>query len=153
MIEPAMTPFGIFRKKKKEEQTELKQPRQKTLLEELCGNDRELYEVLSRTILLNPKTALNEGTDSYVEKAQTHEKDGNLTQARIAYQMAGQISLYKGKLQQVQRFFKKAAEVEPEYSSSAFFEFFDKKENAERAIAVAKEFYTKTEKLGEAEQA
>lgn len=148
-----MTPFGIFRKKKEEEQTELKQPAQITLLEELCGNDRELYEVLSRTILLNPKTAVNEGTNSYAEKAQTHEKEGNHTQARIAYQMAGEISLYEGKLQQAQRFFKKVAEVDPEYSNKTIFEFFSKKENAERAMAVAKKFYTKKEKLAEAEQA
>ncbi len=156
MIEVGMTPFGIFRKKEKKEQAEAKeqppkkggeakQPTQKTLLEELCGKDRQLYEVLTRTIMLNPKIAVEEGADSYVEKAQTHEKDGNHAQARIAYQMAGEISLYEGKLQQIQRFFKKAAEIDPEYSNRTIFEFFSKKENAERAIAVAKEFYAKRE--------
>lgn len=164
MIEASMTPFGIFRKKEKKEQAEAKEqgpkketeprkPAQKSLLEELCGKDQELYEVLSRTIILNPKTAIEEGADAYVEKAQTHEKGGNYVQARIAYQMAGEISLYEGRLQQVQRLFKKAAEVDPEYSSRTAFEFFSRKENAERAMAVAKEFYTKTGKLAEAEQA
>ncbi len=159
-----MTPFGIFRKKEKKEQAEAKeqvpkketeprQPAHKSLLEELCGKDRELYEVLSRTIMLNPKIAVEEGVDSYVEKAQTHEKDGNHVQARIAYQMAGEISLYEGRLQQVQRFFKKAAEVDPEYSNRTVFEFFGKKENAERAVAMAKEFYSRTGKLEKAEQA
>jgi len=66
--------------------------------------------------------------------------------ARIAYQVAGEISLYEGKLAQIQKFFKKAAEVDPNYVNRKLFEYYGKKENAERALTVAQEFYTKTEK-------
>lgn len=146
-----MTPFGIFRKKKKEEKEPQKkaptpQPTQKTLLEQLCGGDKKLYEVLSRTVLLNPETIVDEGINSYTEKAQEYEKDGDHAKARIAYQAAGEISLYQGKLAQVQKLFKKAAEVDPDYPNKKLFEYFSKKENAERALEVAQEFYTKTGK-------
>jgi len=143
-----MTPFGILRKKEKEEKKEaaVAQPAQKTLLEELCGGDKELYEVLSRTILLNPDITVKEGIDSYVGKAQEYEKTGDYMGARIAYQVAGEISLYEGKLAQIQKFFKKAAEADPNYVNRKFFEYYGKKENAERALTVAQEFYNKTGK-------
>jgi len=156
-----MTPLGIFRKKEKKEPTEEKQalkkettaqPAEKTLLGSLCKDDQELYEVMARTILLNPETVVKEGANFYLEKAQNYEKDGNRIGARTAYQTAGEISLYEGKLPLVQKFFKKAADVDPEYPNRKIFEFFGKKENAERALAVAKEFYTRTEKHAETQK-
>jgi len=149
-----MTPLGIFRKKEKEETKEAptEQPVQKTLLEDLCGNDKELYEVLSRTILLNPQITTKGGVDSYIEKAQEHEKTGENMKARISYQAAGEISLYEGKLAQVQKFFKKAADVDPNYENRKVFDYFSKKENAERALAIAQEFYTKTGKTAETKE-
>ena len=143
-----MAPLGIFRRKKKEEKEEA-QPTQKTLLEELCGGDSELYKVLSRTILLNPEMTAKDGINSYAEKAQQHEKTGDYAEARVAYQLAGEISLYEGKLTQTQKFFKKAAEVDPNYVNRKVFEYYSKKENAERALAVAKEYYRKTGKGAE----
>jgi len=149
-----MTPFGIFRKKEKEEKkgAAAAQPAQKTLLEELCGDDRELYEVLSRTILLNPEITAKEGINSFVEKAQEYEKTGDYIRARIAYQVAGEISLYEGKLAQIQKFFKRAAEVDPDYVNRKLFEYYSKKENAERALAVAQQFFTKAGKRAEKEE-
>jgi len=141
-----MAPFGIFRKKAKEEKKEEEKTAQKTLLEEMCGGDEELYQVLSRTLLLNPQLTAKEGIDSYIEKAQQYEKDGDHIRARIAYQVAGEISLYEGKLAQTQKFFKKAAEVDPNYANKNVFEYLNKKENAERALTVAQEYYTKTGK-------
>jgi len=138
-----MISFGILRKKEKEEK---KEPTKKTLLEELCGSDSELYQVLSRTMLLNPEMTLTEGVNSYIAKAQEYEKNGDHVRARAAYQAAGEISLYEGKLAQTQKFFKKAAEVDPNYVNKNVFEYYSKKENAERALAVAREFYAKTGK-------
>jgi len=138
-----MISFGILRKKEKEEK---KEPTKKTLLEELCGGDSELYQVLSRTVLLNPEMTLTEGINSYVEKAQEYEKSGDYVRARAAYQAAGEIYLYEGKLAQTQKFFKKAAEVDPNYVNKNVFEYYSKKENAERALTVAREFYAKTGK-------
>jgi len=138
-----MAPFGIFRKEKKEAAAK---PAQKTLLEELCGGNDELYRALSRTILLNPQITVKEGIDSYIERAEEYEETGDRARARIAYQVAGEISLYNGKLAQAQKFFKKAAEVDPNFENRNIFEYLSKKENTERALAVAQEFYTKTQK-------
>jgi hypothetical protein len=151
-----MTPFGLFRKKekdtaeKKKETAKAKQPTQKTLLDELSGGDRELHEALSRTLLLNPETVVKDGADFYVNKAQEHEEAQNFRNARIAYQVAGEIALHEGKMVQMQKFFKKAAEVDPECPYREVFEYLSKKENAERALALAKEFYTKMRKRTEA---
>ena len=141
-----MTPFGIFRKKKQEAAAK---PAQKTLLEELCGGNDELYQALSRTILLNPRLTAKEGIDSHVDKAQEHEKIGDNIRARIEYQVAGELALYEEELAQAQKFFKKAAEADPNFENRKVFEYLSKKENAERALAVAQEFYSKTGKRKE----
>jgi len=139
-----MAPFGIFRKRKKVTEEAVVE---KTLLDELCGDDAELKEVLTRTLLLNPKlTGGEKGIDSHVEKAQEYEKNKEYVRARVEYQTAGELALYEGKLAHVQKFFKKAAEIDPDYPGRSIFEFFTKKENAEKALAVAQEFYARTAK-------
>ena len=151
-----MTPFGLFRKKEKEtpekkkETPKTKQPAQKTVLDELSRGDVELREALSRTLLLNPETVVKDGADFYASKAQEHEEAQNFRSARIAYQVAGEIALYEGKMAQMQRLFKKAAEVDPECPYRDAFEYLSKKENGERALAVAKEFYGRMGKRTEA---
>lgn len=142
-----MAPLGIFRKKEKKATAQKLGP--KTLLEELCGDDRKLYEALSRTTLLNPEMTAREGINSYIEKAQEYEKAGDHMRARVTYQTAGEISLYEGKLAQAQKFFKKASEVDPESPYKGVFEFYANKENAEKALKVAKEFYAQTVKRTE----
>lgn len=144
-----MSPLGLFRKKageKKKEAHVAPQTEPETLLEELCGGNKELHEALSRTLLLNPEMTVKDGIDLHVKKAREFEENQKPTNARIEYQLAGQIALYEGKLPQVQRLFKKAAETEPDSPYKKAFEYFGKKENAERAIAVAREFYAKTVK-------
>lgn len=146
-----MAPLGVFRKKEKEEKKETVKPQsaEKTLLKELCGDDSELYEVSITAILLNPEMAVKEGANYYIEKAREYEKAKAHVKARIAYQAAGEISLYEGKLSQAQEFFKKAAEVDPDYAYREVFKYFNKKENAKRALAVAQEFYARTGKRTE----
>ncbi len=143
--------LGFFRRKGKEkETTETKKETQKaqkaepkTLLDELCKNDKELHEALSRTLLLNPESVTKEGIETHAQKAEEYEKDQRNTYARIEYQVAGQIALHDGKLPQMQKYFKKAAEIEPDSPYKKAFEYLSKKENAEKAIAVAQEFYSK----------
>jgi len=139
-----MPSLGIFGRKKKPSETET---RQKTLLEELCKDDKELYETLNHTLLLNPDQSMAEGIQFNVDKAQEYENNKDATKARIAYQAAGEISLYEGKLTQAQKFFKKAAEVDPDYAHRGIFEYFGNKDNAERALAVAQEYYAKKKKV------
>lgn len=147
-----MPSLGLFRRKKKEaseKEAPAAQPAQKTLLDELCGNDKELQAALSRTLLLNPETTVKEGMDSYARKAQEYEHAQKPRNARIAYQVAGEIALFEGKLAPMQKFFKRAAEVEPECPYRDAFDYLSKKENAERALAVAQEFYKKIGKRAE----
>jgi len=138
-----MGPPSFFRRKKEE-----KTPKstEKSLLEELCRGDTELFSVLSHTILLNPPRLSKEGIDIYIEKAQEFEKKKDFLRARINYQVAGEIALYEGKLTQVQKFFKKCAELEsnPEYKK--VFAYYSKKANAEKALKFAQEYYTRTVK-------
>jgi len=140
-----MSPPSFLRRKKKEEKLETTaKPQEKTLLEQLCGQDSELYEALSTTILLNPALALEEGIDSYVKKATEFEEKGNSLRARIMYQVAGQLALYEGKTDQVQTFFKKCAETETNPEMKKVFEFYTKKKNLDKAVKVAKEYYART---------
>jgi tetratricopeptide (TPR) repeat protein len=146
-----MAPLGFFRKKEKAAETKKEthaapKAEPKTLLDELCGGNKELREALNRTLLLNPEAMVKEGIESHVEKAEEYEKAQRTTNARIEYQVAGQIALHDGKLPQAQKFFKKAAEIEPDSPYVKAFEYFGKKENAEKAIAVAQEFYAKAGK-------
>ena len=147
-----MAPLGLFGKKEKQTAETKKDSlvaskvEPKTLLDELCRGNKELHEALSRALLLNPEAMVKEGIESHVEKAEEYEKAQRTTNARIEYQVAGQIALHDGKLPQVQKFFKKAAEIEPNSPYRKAFEYFGKKENAERAIGVALEFYAKAGK-------
>ena len=143
-----MAPLGFFRKKEKPAETKkdshvTSKTEPKTLLDELCGNNKELHEALSRALLLNPETIVKEGIEPHIEKAEEYEKAQKTTNARIEYQVAGQIALHDGKLPQAQKLFKKAAEIEPNSLYVKAFEYLSKKENAEKAIAVAREFYAK----------
>jgi hypothetical protein len=147
-----MGPLGFFRRKKEVEKKEAEKTTQstgKSLLEELCGGDADLLSALSYTVLLDPSRLHAEGIDSYIERAQEFEKKKDFLRARINYQAAGEIALYEGKLAQVQKFFRKCAELEssPEYKK--IFAYFSKKANAEKALKVAQEYYNRTVKFME----
>jgi len=147
--------LGFFRRKGKEKATtetekkpkEKPKPEVKTLLDELCKNDKELCEALSHALLLNPESVTKEGIETHAQKAEEYEKDQRTIFARIEYQVAGQIALHDGKLPQMQKYFKKAAEIEPDSPYKTVFEYLSKKENAEKAIAVAQEFYAKAKQV------
>jgi hypothetical protein len=142
-----MTPLGIFRKKEKvEKKAEVsKAQAQENLLEKLCKGDKELYNVLSRTLLLDVNTTMSQGDmDARAASAQEYEKNRDNIRARVEYKVAGELALHDGKTALAQKFFKKAAEVDPTYTQKDIFEFFAKKENAEKAAAVAHEYYTRT---------
>ena len=147
-----MALLGFFRKKEKDTTEKKKEPHvapkaePKTLLDELCGGNKELREALSRALLLNPESVVKEGIESHIEKAEEYEKAQRPTNARIEYQVAGQIALHDGKLPQMQEFFKKAAEIEPDSPYKKAFQYLSRKENADKAVAVAKEFYSKAGK-------
>jgi Tfp pilus assembly protein PilF len=148
-----MTPLGIFRKKEKKEKPKQasKEPThektQESLLEKLCKNDKELLDALSRTLLLDVAITKNQADiDARAENAQGYEKNKENIKARVEYHTAGELALYEGKTALAQKYFKRAAEVDPTYAHRNVFEFFAKKENAERAVTVAREYYAQTAK-------
>lgn len=65
-------------------------------LEEFCGDDREVYEALSRTMFLTPWLIL----DSMEEAAQ-----------RGDYMTAGGLAIYEGDVEKVKQYFGKYAEI------------------------------------------
>ena len=148
-----MASVDIFKRRKKETEKRVEEKvEEKTLLEELCKGDNELYNTLSRTLLLNPEMTKQAGEiDARVERAQEYEKNKDYVKARIEYQVAGELALYEGKMAQVQKLFKKAAETDPTYSNRSIFEYFAKKENAEKAIVMAQEYYRHTTKPAQRE--
>jgi len=143
-----MIALSLFRGKRKEQVKETATPSSpdKILIEELCGNDKELCEASSILILVNPELVVTNGVDSFAAKAQEHEMAKDFVSARIAYQVAGEIALFEGDLQKALSLFKKAAEVDPSYTFRKVFNYISKEENAERLFAVAQEFYSRMQK-------
>ena len=140
-----MTPFGIFGKKEKAEKAQAKT--KESLLETLCKGDEELYNVMTRTLLLDVEKTKGQGDmDARVERAQEYEKNNDNVRAMVEYQTAGELALYEGKTALAQKFFKKALEVDPSHARKDVLEFFAKKENAEKAVTVAREYYAQTAK-------
>jgi hypothetical protein len=138
-----MAPLGIFKRRKKEtEKIVEKKVEEKTLLEELCKGDSEIYNVLKVTMLLNPEITKQDGEiDARIEKAQKYEKNKDYVKARIEYNAAGGLALFEGKIALVQKLFQKAAEVDSTNPDRSILEYFAKKENAEKAIVIAQEYY------------
>jgi hypothetical protein len=140
--------LDFFRRKKEIETKEEKtsKPTEKPLLEELCKGDTKLFHALSRTVLLNPQRLLKEGMDHHIKEAEKFEKKKDFLRARIHFQAAAEIALYEGNLEQVQKFFKKCAELEPNPEYKKVFTYYSRKANAEKALKIAQEYYAQTMK-------
>jgi hypothetical protein len=135
-----MAPFGIFGKKEKAKKTEVQT--QESLLERLCQGDEQLYNVMTRTLLLDAEKTKSHGDiDARASRAEEYERNKDNVRAAVEYQTAGELALYEGKVALVQKFFKKAMEADPTNLRSEIFKFFAKKESAEKAVAVAREYY------------
>ncbi len=132
---------------KKEEKKEVRRERKeeevkKTLLEELCGEDQELYNAL-RWVNLDPR---GKDPKDYEEKAKALEKDGKLIDARINYWTAGSVYLYEGKAEAAMRCFSKCAELHSKIFDGArheAFEYLKRREGVDKAIPVLKAYMEK----------
>ena len=72
--------------KKKEEK---KEEREESLLKELCGDDAKLYDLLSRSLYLDPIAAIpNADLESLIEEAEKSVKDEDYREARQKYMRA-----------------------------------------------------------------
>jgi len=126
--------FSIF--KKKEKATPIQEAKKEpSLLEQLCGDDKALYEDLSWTMYLDPR---NKGTYAEaVEKAEALEKEGKTRNVAGGYRHAGALAMYEANVDGVKRAFGKATELsERKYPRIP--------EVPEKAIEIVRQFYEKT---------
>jgi hypothetical protein len=114
-----------------------KTPQKPTLtdLEEICGEDKEVYGALVETMYLDPRK-IRYTIDQAVERAKEFEKQKNAHRARVFYDIAGGLAIYEGNVAKVKLFFGKSAKLNPDYPYPIL-------NVIERAVARAKEFYKK----------
>jgi len=122
-------------KKPKEEKPKEEVKKVATDLEKICSDDKEAYDALYKTMLLDPKkteVTIKEAE----EKAKAFVQKGDASKATIWYQLAGGLAIYKGDVKQVKKYFGKCAELSPNASYTIL-------KIPERAVAKAQEFYQK----------
>ena len=121
-------------KKKKEEKEKIPEVKKPTELEELCGNDKDVYEALKDTMFLDPRKvgiALEEAE----KKAKESERAGDSNRARINYQIALGLAIWQGDVKGVIKFAQKLQKLlNREYPILKI---------PEKAVAKAKEYYQK----------
>jgi len=105
-------------------------------LRELCGGDAELYGALSHLLFLDPKKIMTP-LDRVLSEAQENEARGNKLRAEVAYRIAGGISLYRGDLDGVSKYFSKAAS----FSGDSHPEYKAILKKSTEAVAVARKYY------------
>jgi hypothetical protein len=123
--------LGLFRKKKEKPPEEKKTV---TDLKILCGEDKEVYEALRETMLLDPKR-VSISLEEAEKKAKEFEKSGNLIQAKMEYFLAGGLAIYQGDTQKVIECFGKCQEL-----SGKSYPIL---KMPEKAVAKAQEYYRK----------
>lgn len=123
-----------FRKKKKEEtKIDVKNTRMITELEQFCKDDKETYEALLNTMFLNPKK-IDVSIKEAFENARTFEKAKDALRAKVWYEIAGGLAIYKGDVKKVVEYFNKCEELAPNTKYSIL-------KNPEKAVAKAQEYY------------
>ncbi len=134
--------FCRFRKgKEKEKKAIIQAVSQKSELEKFCGNDKETYEALFNTMLLDPRktgTSMKEAA----ENAKKSEKAKDFVRAKVWYEIAGGLAIYEGDVEKVVEFFSAAEKISPSSKYTIL-------KIPEKAVAKAREYYK--EHLGEAQ--
>lgn len=125
-----MSPLGLFRKKEVKKQVETTQLMSE--FEQFCGSDKEIYEALYHTMFLDPRKVDTSLKDA-IESAKRFEKEGNITRARIWYDIAGGLAIYGGNPKKVVELF-----TESERLSGVKYPIL---KTAEKAVAKAQEYY------------
>lgn len=130
--------FDRFRKKKSEEQALTKKAKgveEATDLEKICVDDKESYEALRESMFLDPRK-LDVSMKDSVEKAKSFEKQGKPVEARVWYEVAGGLAIYKGDVEKVKKYFSKCKELSPNSTYPIL-------EIPEKAVGKAQEYYRK----------
>jgi len=133
--------LGVFGKKKNqpspaESPQENQEPMVLSKLQEITAGDDEMYRSLSRLLFLDPKKITTSLEDA-ISQASAFDSTGNRTRAEVWYRIAGGISLYRGDIDGVRKFFEKASSIagdrRPEYKTIAG--------RSQDAVNLARKFY------------
>lgn len=129
--------FDRFRKKKVEEAAveEKEAVEEMSDLEKICMDDKEVYEALRGTMLLNPRK-LEVSLKDAVKKAKDFEKQKDNLRARMWYEVAGGLAIYEGDVEKVKESFGKCAKLSP-HSNYTILKI------PEKAVEKAQEYYQK----------
>jgi hypothetical protein len=125
----------LIRKKKKEGRKVATGEVKKIELEEICGDDKEVYEALVDTMFLDPRK-VGTSMEEAAKKAKDFEKSGDLIRARMNYHTAGGLAIYEGNVKKVVEYFSQCQKISPNISYPIL-------KNPEKAVAKAQEFYKK----------
>ena len=125
----------LARKKKTEEITLEKGEETPTELEKFLANDKETYEALQNTMLLDPRK-IEVDMKEAVKNANEFEKQRDTLRARVWYEVAGGLAIYEGDVKKVKEYFSKCAKL----SSDTEYPIL---KNADRAVQKAQEYYKK----------
>lgn len=105
-------------------------------LQEITGNDPEMYRSMSRLLFIDPKKIMT-SLEEAVSQATSFESAGSMTRAEVWYRIAGGIALYRGDVEGVRKFFEKAASIsgnsKPEYRTVAT--------RSQEAVSIARKYY------------
>jgi len=141
--------FDRLRRKKKTEPTSVNatpvaEVKTVSLLEKICGDDKEVYEALQNTLILDPKKVDVSMRDA-AETAKKYEKNRDNVRALVMYRLAGGLALYEGNEEKVVEYFTEAQRVQPK-------ERFPILKVPDRAVEKAQEYYRQIGKALAAEK-
>lgn len=129
--------LDIFKRKKGERESEVKtmaEQKTQTELENLCGGDKEVYEMLLDTMFLDPKK-VGVTMKEAAENAEKFEKENDLIRASIWYRVAGGLAIYEGNVKKVVEYFSESQRI-----SGINYSIL---RDPEKAVAKAQEYYKK----------
>ena len=125
----------LLRKKKTEEKSPEEVEETTSELEKFLANDKETYEALQRTMLLDPRKVEGSMKEA-AGKAKEFEKQGEAVRARVWYEVAGGLAIYEGDVKKVKEYFSKCAKLSPNIEYPIL-------KNTESAVQKAQKYYKK----------
>ncbi|MFQ6065353.1 MAG: hypothetical protein ACE5L6_07740 [Candidatus Bathyarchaeia archaeon] len=124
-----------FRKKKAEEEIREKKEEKEEIsdLERICKGDKEVYEALRTTMLLDPRK-VEVPLKEAAKRAKDFEKQKDRIRAKTWYEVAGGLAIYEGDVDKVKEYFSKCAELSPDSNYTIL-------KIPEKAVSKALEYY------------
>ena len=81
-----------------------------TLLEQICGSDKETYAALHQVLFLDPRK-IDTTQKQAVDNAKKAEKEKDTAKARMWYEVAGGLAVYEGNSKKTVEYYGEAQRV------------------------------------------